>query len=194
MRSASRPPSIEGAVRMVESQLTALSRLSGIKLACLEAAFGVHSYRLERRQMGAKQPLWRILTIDIPVLFPKRETLPQAAKRLLDIAPRSLTALFVGEGLSGLRNGRPKPVKGTACADAVSLKDCLVRSRRLELPRPCGHNDLNVARLPVPPRPHMIEGAHCGPRVGRSAPLAGGFRGRKRFGCARCKPAWKRRT
>ena len=35
------------------------------------------------------------------------------------------------------------------------LTDCLVRSRRLELPRPFGHNDLNVARLPVPPRPHI---------------------------------------
>lgn len=32
----------------------------------------------------------------------------------------------------------------------------LVRSRRLELPRPFGHNDLNVARLPVPPRPHVM--------------------------------------
>ena len=31
----------------------------------------------------------------------------------------------------------------------------MVRSRRLELPRPFGHNDLNVARLPVPPRPHV---------------------------------------
>ncbi len=31
----------------------------------------------------------------------------------------------------------------------------MVRSRRLELPRPFGHNDLNVARLPVPPRPHI---------------------------------------
>src|SRR3712207_8191489 len=30
------------------------------------------------------------------------------------------------------------------------------RSRRLELPRPFGHNDLNVARLPVPPRPHIM--------------------------------------
>jgi hypothetical protein len=30
-----------------------------------------------------------------------------------------------------------------------------VRSRRLELPRAFAHNDLNVARLPVPPRPHI---------------------------------------
>jgi hypothetical protein len=30
----------------------------------------------------------------------------------------------------------------------------LVRTRRLELPRDFSHNDLNVARLPIPPRPH----------------------------------------
>ena len=34
----------------------------------------------------------------------------------------------------------------------------LVRSRRLELPRPFGHSDLNAARLPVPPRPHVMKG------------------------------------
>ena len=33
------------------------------------------------------------------------------------------------------------------------IQDCLVRSRRLELPRAFAHNDLNVARLPIPPRP-----------------------------------------
>jgi site-specific DNA recombinase len=32
----------------------------------------------------------------------------------------------------------------------------VVRSRRLELPRAFAHNDLNVARLPVPPRPHIL--------------------------------------
>ena len=35
------------------------------------------------------------------------------------------------------------------------LLPAVVRSRRLELPRPFGHNDLNVARLPIPPRPHI---------------------------------------
>ncbi len=38
------------------------------------------------------------------------------------------------------------------------LLDCLVRSRRLELPRAFAHNDLNVARLPIPPRPLNCEG------------------------------------
>ena len=32
----------------------------------------------------------------------------------------------------------------------------LVRSRRLELPRVLPHSDLNAARLPIPPRPHIL--------------------------------------
>lgn len=56
-----------------------------------------------------------------------------------------------------------------------------MRSRRLELPRPFGHNDLNVARLPVPPRPHSgFRGRYALP-LGRSAPLARGHDARKSF-------------
>ena len=40
---------------------------------------------------------------------------------------------------------------------SAALLSMLVRSRRLELPRPFGHSDLNAARLPVPPRPHVHE-------------------------------------
>ena len=44
--------------------------------------------------------------------------------------------------------------------------DCmLVRSRRLELPRPFGHSDLNAARLPVPPRPHVHENGRPRPSL-----------------------------
>jgi PAS domain S-box-containing protein len=45
---------------------------------------------------------------------------------------------------------------------------CLVRSRRLELPRAFAHNDLNVARLPIPPRPHSGFSGQpdAGPAVG----------------------------
>src|SRR5688572_13634543 len=50
----------------------------------------------------------------------------------------------------------------------------MVRSRRLELPRPFGHSDLNAARLPVPPRPH-IERPPEGPAAGRPVPLAKRF-------------------
>ena len=49
----------------------------------------------------------------------------------------------------------------TLSARSGSLPDwldfVLVRSRRLELPRPFGHSDLNAARLPVPPRPHVMK-------------------------------------
>ena len=36
-----------------------------------------------------------------------------------------------------------------------SPKSEMVRSRRLELPRVLPHSDLNAARLPIPPRPHI---------------------------------------
>jgi hypothetical protein len=36
----------------------------------------------------------------------------------------------------------------------INVTNQMVRPRRLELPRACAHNDLNVARLPIPPRPH----------------------------------------
>ncbi len=36
-------------------------------------------------------------------------------------------------------------------------KQEMVRPRRLELPRDCSHNDLNVARLPIPPRPQKLD-------------------------------------
>jgi hypothetical protein len=53
----------------------------------------------------------------------------------------------------------------------IKYLDWLVRPRRLELPRPFGHNDLNVARLPVPPWPHDHLSGDASPS-GRSGPLA----------------------
>ena len=47
-----------------------------------------------------------------------------------------------------------------------------MRSRRLELPRALAHNDLNVARLPVPPRPHTVSSVGLTCLLGRSAPVA----------------------
>ena len=35
----------------------------------------------------------------------------------------------------------------------------LVRAKGLEPPRPCSHEDLNLARLPIPPRPPDVRGA-----------------------------------
>ena len=42
----------------------------------------------------------------------------------------------------------------TFVPDNALPDNAMVRSRRLELPRDRSHNALNVARLPVPPRPH----------------------------------------
>ncbi len=49
-----------------------------------------------------------------------------------------------------------------------------MRSRRLELPRAFAHNDLNVTRLPVPPRPHIRVSDRVG-SSGRRRPLAKGL-------------------
>ena len=38
----------------------------------------------------------------------------------------------------------------------LGLVFTLVRTRGLEPPQPCGHYDLNVARLPIPPCPREI--------------------------------------
>ena len=66
----------------------------------------------------------------------------------------------------------------------LSVDGKMVRSRRLELPRALAHNDLNVARLPVPPRPHswVSRAAKLGfAALGRSAPLATSCPSRKSF-------------
>ena len=69
------------------------------------------------------------------------------------------------DGSRTLRAG--SPMRSAADArPARSYEQGLVRSRRLELPRPFGHNDLNVARLPVPPRPHSQASAGNRRRVG----------------------------
>ena len=60
----------------------------------------------------------------------------------------------------------------------------MVRSRRLELPRPFGHSDLNAARLPVPPRPHVMKmGRRCSDRQpGGRASSKGYWQTQRRFG------------
>jgi hypothetical protein len=63
------------------------------------------------------------------------------------------------------------PVVDSAIAPLSHGEPGLVRPRRLELPRPFGHNDLNVARLPVPPWPHSHTTTGR-PAAGRGAPLA----------------------
>ena len=46
--------------------------------------------------------------------------------------------------------------EGETWSALVSRLRELVRSRRLELPRELPHSDLNAARLPIPPRPHVL--------------------------------------
>ena len=66
------------------------------------------------------------------------------------------------------------------CSLGSALDCMLVRSRRLELPRPFGHSDLNAARLPVPPRPHVMKygSGWMPPPLARRAPLAKPPKGR----------------
>src|SRR5687767_10423330 len=62
----------------------------------------------------------------------------------------------------------------------------MVRSRRLELPRPLGHSDLNAARLPVPPRPHVTAPRKIAPGPVGAGPLA---KGRERGNARAWRPA-----
>ena len=76
---------------------------------------------------------------------------------------------------------RPRCIAATGPFSPVCLLK-MVRPRRLELPRAFAHNDLNVARLPIPPRPHIFS-EHCrttkgsGQRTGRAS--SRGFPGRQ---------------
>ncbi len=57
------------------------------------------------------------------------------------------------------------------------LRGRVVRPRRLELPRPFGHNDLNVARLPIPPWPHTMEWGEAPSAEGAGSRGAGRVQG-----------------
>ncbi len=65
-------------------------------------------------------------------------------------------------------------------SEPQSSSDCVVRSRRLELPRPFGHSHLKAARLPIPPRPHVNRRRAGG--VGRTARIANAAAARNGFG------------
>ena len=75
------------------------------------------------------------------------------------VGRRGLGAIRAGADRS---RGRSRPIRESdgpiePGRHARHVADVLVRSRRLELPRPFGHSDLNAARLPVPPRPHVMK-------------------------------------
>ena len=113
-------------------------------------------------------------------------------KRLVHRGPIALAKAYVSQGLRCQGPNPPQKRQNLPGPDGCRRSPCpaglceagLVRSRRLELPRAFAHNDLNVARLPIPPRPLNQRGAKSlgflAPRGGRSAPLAKGAGGRKR--------------
>ncbi len=81
---------------------------------------------------------------------------------------------------------RPSARSNRRQEDGALFCSGVVRSRRLELPRPFGHSHLKAARLPIPPRPHADARPSKLPEEGRQAgrrvPLARGRGGRKRLG------------
>ena len=94
---------------------------------------------------------------------------PTPAPSLRSGAPqhKSSPGRFESVPPASLRSGAPQHKSSPGRFESVPL----VRPRRLELPRAFAHNDLNVARLPVPPWPHSHQAAGK-PAAGRRAPLA----------------------
>src|SRR5687768_11049689 len=76
-----------------------------------------------------------------------------------------------------------RDVTETSSPRTMSYLREMVRSRRLELPRPFGHSDLNAARLPVPPRPHVTAPRKIAPGPVGAGPLA---KGRERGNARAC--------
>jgi hypothetical protein len=76
-------------------------------------------------------------------------------------SPRRRAPRALGSHRERASEKRARKVHGGSQADKRVFADCegsrkylkSVRSRRLELPHPCGYQNLNLARLPVPPRP-----------------------------------------
>ena len=63
----------------------------------------------------------------------------------------SSTATGIRTPVSGLRIRRPSPLDDSG--EGANFSERRVRLEGVEPPRPCGHGDLNAARLPVPPQP-----------------------------------------
>lgn len=60
----------------------------------------------------------------------------------------------IGQSVSCCSTVMTKPER-TRRKKSRFLQKIMVRPRRLELPRVLPHSDLNAARLPIPPRPHV---------------------------------------
>ena len=78
-----------------------------------------------------------------------------------DLAPNSDAQAGTGPDQEGVgrgngRCGRPASVRKLGRHRAPPAQN-QVRLRGLEPPRPCGHKNLNLARLPIPPHPQPDE-------------------------------------
>ena len=73
---------------------------------------------------------------------------------------RTVLKLAFAERQTYTRNQSYRTPKTTlsfkALEGILEKRENMVRSRRLELPRELPHSDLNAARLPIPPRPHVL--------------------------------------
>ena len=75
------------------------------------------------------------------------------------MSPRLKSAAMVKHRRGPCHGAKAFPFRGLGlpcrAAQRPRGQDRLVRSRGLEPPRELPHSDLNAARLPIPPRPHM---------------------------------------
>ena len=116
-----------------------------------------HFFRLNSRLTG-KASVWRLVFPSLKSQL-QSENLPPETGLIL---ARQLNSIWRSLDCSPCYwTARSTQYCGAPSASSAKLQnvwdtqDCLVRPRRLELPRAFAHNDLNVARLPIPPWPHL---------------------------------------
>ena len=139
--------------------------------------------RADKLDCGTASQFRPALTARIALIGRHAASLHQVSSRAAKRVARRVTAIHAGTGI-GLTRACPSLALGSFWEDVPrtsSFSQKLVRPRRLELPRAFAHNDLNVARLPVPPRP-LNHRAQVRPGGGRSGPLA-----KRAGGCKRGK-------
>ena len=69
------------------------------------------------------------------------------------LPPTTATAAFTAQDLHLVDNAHAGHTKKSFSLLREKLSFLMVRRGRLELPQPCGHKVLSLARLPVPPPP-----------------------------------------